>query len=313
MHFTSGACSAYNLLLSLGRCACRRRARSSQGCRFLCCSWAKFAILRSISRSTRPSTVRWRLSTRRKRFELLGVRTATGAKAQCLALLGKGLAQRNAGALGQPDQRSACHLQQPAIRREGHGLVLHRGVDDHALELGRLDRVHQHSGGNGRRQQLLDTGFAQGLPKMHLVSWGAWQARLEVLLAAEVLEVDVLRAALAHRLIGLVGLVGRVLQIQQAGHQPNRQTWPTSGTHTAPATAKVGPNRSTPATACPSRGQRAKFGANVASVCAHGMRVATTASGWRRSIIASKRLRKKNLACSRRWRVSFLPGFDSTK
>ena len=52
-----------------------------------------------------------------------------------------------------------------------------------------------------------------------------------------------------------------------------------------PAIASVGPNKSLPSTACPERFRRPNAGANVLSICAHGIRFANTASGWRRSII----------------------------
>ena len=44
----------------------------------------------------------------------------------------------------------------------------------------------------------------------------------------------------------------------------------------------------------PRRSLRASSGATLASICCHGMRVASTASGWRRSIIWSSRARKKS-------------------
>ena len=101
------------------------------------------------------------------------------------------------------------------------GLLLHRRVDDNALELALGDDAHRHRGFDGGLEQLLDTGLAEGSPEAADLCGVARQARLEVDLAAEELEVHVLGPALDHRLVALV--VGG-LQIQQRRHQPHRQT-----------------------------------------------------------------------------------------
>ncbi len=62
-----------------------------------------------------------------------------------------------------------------------------------------------------------------GLPKANQIGRIARQARLEALLAAEEVEVDVLRPVLADR---FVAFVVRVLRVEQTDHQPNWQPWP---------------------------------------------------------------------------------------
>ena len=62
----------------------------------------------------------------------------------------------------------------------------------------------------------------------------------------------------------------------------------------APATCSDGPNRSSCAMARTSRTWRANRGASAASICAQGSRPASTASGWRGSIISANGWRKKS-------------------
>lgn len=72
MHSTSGACMAYSLFLSLGRCLCTRVALAITVCKrsFKCaaalagmaCNW------RCTQRNVMPRMVRWRLTTLRKRL-----------------------------------------------------------------------------------------------------------------------------------------------------------------------------------------------------------------------------------------------------
>jgi hypothetical protein len=63
----------------------------------------------------------------------------------------------------------------------------------------------------------------------------------------------------------------------------------------APTTATVGPNRSTSSLAWPARSLRANIGASAASISFQGSRVASTANGSLRLIIASIRQRKKSV------------------
>ena len=205
-----------------------------------------------MSRSNQPGIVRPALEHTAQTLEPLGVGIAAGSAAQTLAFARVGLFERQACALRQSGELGPRHFEQPTIGRLGDRLLLDRGVDDHPLELGGLDRTHLHCGSDDGGEQLLDAGFAQCLPEVPPVSRVARQARLKIFLTAEDLVVDVLRPALAHRLVTL-GV--RVLEVQQADHQPNWQARPTRGTHAA-----------------------------------HGMHVASTASGSRRSIIVSRRL-----------------------
>ena len=107
------------------------------------------------------------------------------------------------GRLRQIGHASLDVAQQPAIAGPGHGLFLHRGVDDHALEFGGLDRVHVHRRLDGLGQQLFHASLAR-------------QARLVVRHAAEVLPDDVLAPAIGH---GFIAQVVGVLEIQQRDHQ----------------------------------------------------------------------------------------------
>jgi hypothetical protein len=77
-------------------------------------------------------------------LNLLGVRVATGLAAQLFAFLGKRLLDNDAAALGRAGDLVARDLQQAAVHWVRNGLLLHRGVDDHALELGLLDEFHRH-------------------------------------------------------------------------------------------------------------------------------------------------------------------------
>ena len=56
--------------------------------------------------------------------------------------------------LGEPDQSLAGAMHQLGVGRKRHRLGLHRGVDDHLGEVGRLGRA----GARGDVQALLDQG-----------------------------------------------------------------------------------------------------------------------------------------------------------
>lgn len=110
-----------------------------------------------------------------------------------------GLLERQCGPLGQPNELRMGN--QPAVSRKRDHLLLHRGIHDHALELGNSFRLQ--IGGNRERghQRFIDAGFAERLLEPRQVHRRAWQARLKILLAADVLEIGILSPALAHRLI----------------------------------------------------------------------------------------------------------------
>ena len=63
-----------------------------------------------------------------------------------------------------------------------------------------------------------------------------------------------------------------VLDVQQRGHEPNRQVGPACRTDPGTASCSVGPNRSLPSVTCPSRALRSKAGAWAVSICFQGIR-----------------------------------------
>jgi hypothetical protein len=134
-----------------------------------------------------------------------------------------GLTQLDAGALGEPHQDLARPVQEPRVGREHHVLGLYRGVDDDAIEIGRLDRL----GLGGDRKALLQQGLqlllAHALTPARQRGAVEHQAVLEELLAAEELVIGVLHPALAQHLVGEI--VG-VLENGQARHQAGRQRRP---------------------------------------------------------------------------------------
>jgi hypothetical protein len=89
----------------------------------------------------------------------------------------------------------ARDLQQAAVHRVGNGLLLHRGVHDHAFQLRRLDGLDLHGRLDGELQQLLQTFFADGRAEAPDLLGVAWQARLVILHAAEELPDHVLTPA----------------------------------------------------------------------------------------------------------------------
>ena len=131
-----------------------------------------------------------------------------------------GLAQLHPVLLGQPHQPLARPVHQLGVGREHHRLRLHRGVDHHAGQIGRLHRL----GPGGDRQALLQQRhellLAHALAPARQRGAVEHQPVLEELLAAEVLEIRVLDPALAQR---LVGEVVHVLEDGKPRHQPRRQ------------------------------------------------------------------------------------------
>jgi len=109
-------------------------------------------------------------------------------------------------------------------------LLLHRGVDDDALELDGLDGLDLHRRLDGELQQALQAFFADGAAKAPDLRRIAWQPRFVVVQAAEELPDHVLAPAL-HQF--LVAEVEAVLQVQQAGHEANRQARAARVAHTA--------------------------------------------------------------------------------
>jgi len=148
------------------------------------------------------------------------MRVARCTAAQRLALTLVGLPQPQARPLRQSRDLRACDFKQPAVGGVCNRLLLHRRVDDHALELGRLDRLHAHRSLDRGLEQLLDAGLTEHAAESADLRVIARQLRLVVLHAAEELPHHVLAPARHQR---LVALVEGVLQVQQRDHQANRQ------------------------------------------------------------------------------------------
>jgi hypothetical protein len=163
--------------------------------------------------------------------ELLGVRVATGAAAQLFAFLGKGLLELNAGALGGADHLVASDLQKAAVHGVRDGLLLHRGVDDHPLQVFGLDGLDGHRRVDGGLEQMLQALFTEVAPKPSDLRGVARLAVFVVGHAAEELPQHVL--APAHDEL-FVAEVEAVLQVQQAGHQTD---WELGATGVADARA----------------------------------------------------------------------------
>jgi hypothetical protein len=117
--------------------------------------------------------------------ELPRVRVAGGAPPQHLAFALVRELELHARALGQPDDLVARDFQQPAVGGMCRGLLLHRRVDDHALELGLPDRAHRHGRFDRGLQQLLDASLAENAAEAPELRRVARQARLVIGHAAE--------------------------------------------------------------------------------------------------------------------------------
>lgn len=135
-------------------------------------------------------------------------------------LLHESLLQRNACAPGCGHHLVAGNLQQARVHRVVDGLLLHGGVHDHTLELGRLNGPGGNGGVDGGLQEFLDSGLTDGGAKAPDLAGIAGQPRLVEGHAAEVLPDHVLGPAPDQFLVA--ELVG-VLEVQQAGHKTNGQ------------------------------------------------------------------------------------------
>jgi len=100
------------------------------------------------------------------------------------------------------------------------GLFLHRGIDNHPLQVFGLDRFNGHGRVDGGLEQMLQTFFAKVAPKAPDLRGVAWQPVFVVGQAAEELPQHVLTPTCGNL---LVAEIETVLQVQEAGHQANRQ------------------------------------------------------------------------------------------
>jgi len=152
--------------------------------------------------------------------ELMGVGIALLLDEHQLAEPFIGLPQLEPMCLGQLDQPIARAVQQLGLGRKGHGLGLHRGIDDHPGEFRRLQRLGLGRHRQALLEQRLELLLAHALAPAGQRGAIERQSVLEKLRAAEILEIWVLHPAIAQR---LVREVMHVLQDQQPGHQPGRQ------------------------------------------------------------------------------------------
>lgn len=81
-------------------------------------------------------------------------------------------------------------------------LLLHRGVDDHPIEVTWPDDLEVLGRRDGLRQQFLDPGLVEVIAVARQRGRIAGQAHLEEHLAAEMLPVRILQPALDNRLVG---------------------------------------------------------------------------------------------------------------
>ncbi len=101
---------------------------------------------------------------------------------------------------------------------------------DDTFEFDRLDRLDLDRALDGRLEQLFEPVLANGAPEPHHLARVAGRTRFVVLAAAEELPNDVLAPA-GHEF--LVAEIEAVLEVQQAGHQPDRQPRASGVAHTA--------------------------------------------------------------------------------
>ena len=152
---------------------------------------------------------------------LPGVRVAASLTAELFALLGEGLFQIETSALSRLHELGARSLQQPAVGGVGDGLLLHRGVHNHARELLRLDELQINGNVDGLSQQLLDAFFTEQLAEFNQGTGFAGALVLKVRPPREELPGRRLAPTLEH---AFVGFVEGVLEVQQTDHHAQRHT-----------------------------------------------------------------------------------------
>lgn len=194
-------------------------------------------------------------------------------------------------ALGCSDHLVARDLQQARIHRVRNRFLLHRGVHDHSLELGRPNGFGGHRCVDGGFEQFLNAGLADGRAKASDLRGIAGQARLVEGHAAEVLPDHVLGPAL-HQFLS-AELVG-VLQIQQAGHQAQCKTGTARGGHAGSGHLHQRPEQIVLSHSSTLAHLAGKVGRQRRLDLRPGSRPASTANGWRGSIISASGWRKKS-------------------
>jgi hypothetical protein len=189
------------------------------------------------------------------------------------------------------DQFDAGGLQKLAVGGMSDGFLLNSEVDNDLTELFLGNQVEGHGYVYRAGQEFFDAFFAQQFAELDQLGRVAGPTVYKVLVAKKYCQVGVspqrwmtssslsLKACLRYSkaTIRRVGRHGR----------PALEVPP-------PATAVTGPTRSRPSIFLPALTCRAQRGAREVSISCHGKRLASTASGWRKSIIWSRRLRKKS-------------------
>jgi hypothetical protein len=196
-------------------------------------------------------------------LELAGVRIAGCPKPKARTFLGIGLHKLNALRLGSFDQLAARRLQHLAVGRIRDRFFLYRGVDDQRSQMRHIDEPQVNRHIDSARHQLVHARLAQQLRIATKQPQFTRPTVLEILQPRQVLRCRRLGPGLDHPFIALIE---GVLQVQQRHHQAHRKAPPTQLGH---ARAHVPGNR------C----------AIAASISCHGMRLASTASKWCRSIV----------------------------
>lgn len=118
--------------------------------------------------------------------------------------LGRPLIQLQPKAFGHADHLVQSGLQQPAVNWVRDGLLLDRGIHDHALGFLRRDGLAFHRRVDGGLQQKLQSIFTVGATEAADLGGLTRQLELKMLQTAEVLVVDVLAPALHEFLVAQV-------------------------------------------------------------------------------------------------------------
>jgi len=153
-------------------------------------------------------------------LELFGVCIALLLDERVLADPRIGLPQIDAELLRKAHQAFTGAMHQPCVGRESHRLRLHRRIDDHLGEVGRLCRASARRDRKALLHKRCELLFAHALAPARHRRAVEGQLVAKKLFATEELIIGILEPAVAQ---SLVRKVVHVLQNCEAGHQPRRQ------------------------------------------------------------------------------------------